>query len=419
MKLERDCVMKEPLFSDFPLKEYISRQKRARNLMEEFDINALILTEEDNIRYFTGYHTIYFGVKLDFQLFILPRDGMYEGALLIPNHLAGVANTSCIEDVRHWIGEGPATKDDYREDAISVVVDTLKDFSLTEGNIGMAFGNGFRLGMSQVQLEMLKDSLPKVKFVDCSKLLWNVRSIKSSLEIEAIRRACDITAKGYKAGLLSLKEGITEREISNIICSEMIKEGYDNVAALNPWVLIMQSGSCSNWCDAIPKNLKLKKGDLVLIDGGACYKGYHADMIRMGCIGKPTKKQKNMYDASVAANDAAINLIKPGSPCSKLFYTAMDVLRNFGFGKSVDDRIKLGYSIGGHGIGLSLHELPIIRAENEDLLKEGMTLSVEFFVVDKLPFDKAEYFILIEQTVAITNNGYDLLTTMSKELFVS
>lgn len=412
--------MKEPLFGDFPLKEYVSRQKKARELMEKHDIDVLILSEEENIRYFTGYHTIYFAVRLDFQLFILTKNEKHEGALVLPTHLANTANTSCIEDVRHWLGEGPLNKNDYRGDAITKVVDTLKDFGVNKGNIGLELGHGCRLGMNQIQFEMLKNSLSEAKFVDCSEILWDVRSIKSNLEIEALRRTCDITSKGYKAGLSELRAGVTERYIGNIVCSEMIKEGSDNTFANNfPWLLIMQSGRFSNWCDSIPKDLILNKGDLVMIDGGASYKGYHADMIRMGCIGEPTKEQKKMYKATVAANDAAMSIIQPGVPCSKLFYKAMDVIRDFGYGDSVDDRIRLGYSIGGHGIGLGLHELPIIRAENEKPLKEGMTLSLEFFIVDKLPFSESKHFILIEQTIAVTKSGYDLLTPMSKELYIA
>ncbi len=412
--------MKEPLFGDFPLKEYISRHKKARELMERYNIDALILSEEENLRYFTGYHTVYFAVKLDFQLFILTKNENHEGVLLLPIHSANTAGTSCIEDVRHWLGEGPSNKNDYRGDAVSKLVDTLKDLGVNKGNIGMELGHGCRLGMSQIQFEILKNSLSEARLVDCSEILWELRSIKSNLEIEAIRRACEITAKGYHAGLSALKAGVTERYIGNIICSEMIKEGPDNTFASNfPWLIIMQSGRYSNWCDSIPKDLILNEGDLVLIDGGASYKAYHADMIRMGCIGEPTKEQKKMYDTSVAANDAAMDIVKPGVTCSEVFNTAMDVLRYYGFGSSVDERIQLGYSAGGHGIGLSIHELPIIRAENEDQLKEGMVLSLEFFVVDKLPFNKTKNFILIEQTLAVTGTGYDLLTTMSKELVIS
>ncbi len=411
--------MRKPIFSDFPLQEYILRHKKVRELMGKYNIDVLILSEEENIRYFTGYHTIYFGVKHDFQLFLLTRDDDHEGVLLLPSHLSGTANTSCIEDVRHWMGAGPSTKEDYCAEDVSIVIETLKDFDLIKGNIGMELGRGCRLGMSQFQFEEIKHRLPKAKIVDCANLLWETRSIKSKLEIEALRRACEITSKGYNAGLMALKEGISERKIGNIICAEMIKEGSDNTFGLNPWILFMQSGQYNNWCDSLPKDLILNKGDLVMIDGGASYKGYHADMVRMGCLGEPTKEQRKMYEATVAANDAAMSIIKPGVSCSRLFCAGMDVIRDFGYGEMVDERIKIGYSIGGHGIGLSLHELPIVRAENEDPLKEGMTLCLEFFVVDKLPFSETKNFILIEQTVAVTKDGYDLLTPMYKEMYIA
>jgi len=411
--------MKEPLFAEFPVSEYKFRHKRARELMDEYGLDALILTEEENLRYFTGYRTVDFDIKPDFQMFILPRDDKSDGVIIIPMHLVGASKMSCIEDVRHWKGEGPESKEDFRGGPVDTVVDTIKYLKSDKGKIGMELGAGTRLAMNIMQFGKLRDSLPDAQILDCSELLENLRGVKSTLEINTMRKALEITCAGYKAGLSALREGISEREICNIMCSEMIRFGGDfNAFGYNPWLIVTQSGFTNSWCDCITKESVLKKGDLFLVDGGVIYKGYHTDIIRMGSIGEPTKEQRKMYETTVSANDAAISVIKPGVTPSVVCNTGFDVFRESGYGHLIDIRKKLGYDTGGHGIGLALHEKPIIRLSNEEPLKEGMIIALEFFIADNLPFDKMKDFISIEQVAVVTSDGYEVLSNMSKELFI-
>jgi Xaa-Pro aminopeptidase len=412
--------MKEPLYKEFPLSEYKNRIMRARDLMDTYGFDALILTEEENLRYFTGYRTIYFDVKPDFQMFILPRNESSDGVLILPLHLTGVSHLSCIDDIRHWKGEGPESENDFRSGPINTVVDTLKDLRVHTGKMGMELGAGSRLAMNQMQFETLRENVKKGTLADCSILLSELRSIKSPLEIETMREACNITAAGYEAGLKSLKEGISEQEVCNIMCAEMINYGGSfNGFGYKPWMVFFQSGPTLSWCDAMAKDLILNKGDMFLVDGGAHYKGYYTDIMRMGSIGEPKKEKRKMYDTSVAANDAAIDSIKPGVSVSAVAQAGFDVIGEAGYHNQVQQRIEMGYDIGGHGLGLSVHENPIIRLSNNHPLREGMVFALEFFVSDALPFDKMNDFICIEQNVVVTSNGCDVLSTMSKKLYIA
>ena len=155
-----------------------------------------------------------------------------------------------------------------------------------------------------------------------------------------------------------------------------------------------------------------------MVDGGAVYKGYHCDFVRMGAIGEPTGEQRKMFKASLEANKAAIDIIKPGVTCARIFEAGTNVVRDAGYDRNIVDRINLGYSIAGHGVGLDIHEPPIPRAGNMTLLEPGMVLAVEICVTDRLPYGEANDFLLVEDMVVVTEDGHEELTQLKKELRV-
>ena len=134
--------MKEPLFAEFPPDEYAQRVTRARTLMEETGIDALLLTQQENVRYLAGYLSLLWISKFRPLLALLPRDPSVSSTLILPGQEYGNAKTSWIEEITFYRDQ---------EDPIGTVVNVLHKKGLKGKKVGIELGYGTRLGMAQVQ----------------------------------------------------------------------------------------------------------------------------------------------------------------------------------------------------------------------------------------------------------------------------
>ena len=408
--------MKIPEYSYFPLEEYRERMKRLRAVMQEEGIDALIVTREENMVYFTGLLNQYWIATWDdeAQISLLTASEDKECSLFIGDGMEQSTRTSWVEDVRFWAMYRSGNK----KPPVETVASAIKEKGLARGTIGMEIGRNDRMGMSVAFYEGLRKELPDAKFVSCYDIVHKVRAIKSERETEYIRRACDITCKGYEAGLKQVHEGMTEKELAHIICSVMLENNPDG-NVIHPWTVFLHaSGKGPTWWDGSPTDYKLKKGDTVWIDGGAIYRGYCSDMIRMACIGKPDKKIENYYEASRQGNMLAMEIIKPGVPCSELWNVFARKCKELGFDREIEGQLREGYSLLGHGIGVGIHEPPFLHSQTEGCLEEGMVLAIEAFVPDQMPFSKTRIALKIEENVLVTKDGYEWLTPLANHLYV-
>lgn len=143
---------------------------------------------------------------------------------------------------------------------------TLKDRKLENGCIGLEIGPHDRPGILLPFLDSLKSALPHVTWSDSTQIIKEARKIKSKLEIEKFRMACNITCEAFHAGLDAIKEERTEKEIGRIIAQEMVRLSPD-VCVNNPWLIFVHAsgrGPCA--FDGVPSNYQFKKGDTVYIE---------------------------------------------------------------------------------------------------------------------------------------------------------
>ncbi|MEM2896283.1 MAG: Xaa-Pro peptidase family protein, partial [Candidatus Bathyarchaeia archaeon] len=231
--------------------------------------------------------------------------------------------------------------------------------------------------------------------------IWELRMVKSKSEIERIRKACEITSKAYKKCFETIKEGMSEIEVMRILFDFISKEGGSS-----PWC-IMNSGPYNydvvSWG---PANFKLKKGNLLWIDAGCTYKDYGSDFSRMVSIGEPSEKQKRAHRIVCKITKTCIEAIKPGVKVSHIAK-----LCNKEFQK---EGLTITFRAGriGHGMGMMLTEPPHIAVYDETMLKPGMVITIEPGIV-------ADYGCFhVEENVAITEDGYEVLSTASRELKV-
>jgi Xaa-Pro aminopeptidase len=379
--------------------------------MDQTGVDGLLVTQPLNIRYFAGGPlTQLFDDRFNFFILILPKDVAKVPALLMSTGREGASSTSWIEDRRFWTyGETGSVME--QGTAYDLIWETIRDKGLAEGTIGVPLGPGTRLGLSLQEFETLQGGLPRARFEDSSPVVFGCRKIKSELEIEKLRRTCEITCQGFEAGFRSLRAGMTERELEAVVRGTYFQEG----ATMSGFLATLCGGERMMWPDALASDYVIADGDLVMLDGGAEFDGYHGDMSRMAVVGTPTDEMRCLYDAAVQANDAVLDTVRAGVPIREICRAGVQSFRESGFGHLM----VFGGGQTGHGLGLSLHEPPDLRLDSHETLEAGMVLAIEPAITDIEGWNDANAFYILEQNIVVREDGYELLTPMTKELWVA
>lgn len=223
--------------------------------------------------------------------------------------------------------------------------------------------------------------------------LERMREVKNRDEIKKIRIACKLTSKIMNEVPNLIKTGIKERSAAAEI--EMLIKEYGYPA----FKTIVASGVNSSIPHHTPGEKKIKENEFVIIDFGCSYKKYCADMTRTFFVGKPNKNHIDVYNTVLESQMKVIPLLKSGTKINIITNTANDVLKKYQ---------TLKHSLG-HGIGLSVHELPNI-SENEGILKTGMTTTIEPAIYLN------NFGVRIEDVFLIEKNKCKQLTKFEKEL---
>lgn len=376
--------MPEYDFHEFPKEEYELRYEKARALMSAEGLDALMISDDNNCRYFSGVMP---PTKNRPQFVILPLQGkpvLFLEELQVDNARA-----------MSWIG-------DIRTYSLPFVYEPLRaliqELELFKSRIGVEthdqFFGGFRMSIQSWEMAKLQARFSRTRFVDTSNLLWRLRMVKTEAEAGAMRKACEITSKAYDAILPQLREGMSEREAARRLIDKMMELGADYPARAmpGPCAFIFLNATHPPGAPAIPINKPLRKGDLLWIDSGTRYKGYCADFGRSAVIGKATAEQKKAwYEVKKRVVDA-LKFVRPGE--------------------------KLGnIPVHWHGLGLNHVEAPFRGIANEGIhgnieIEPGMTLAVERSVHG--PTGETYSY---EENVLVTKNGCEILSTAKGELY--
>lgn len=398
------------MFEEFPQDEYHARLARVQAGMRDLGLDGLLLTTEINLRYLAGVVNCYWACTMadDVQAALIPAAGTRHCVLLAPDHLCyGPHKSSWIQDRRAWsqfsVGQLPGP--------VRQIADTMAAKSLDRGRVGIEIGRNARLGMSPAYFEHLRDALPHCEFVDCEDLLSETRAVKTTAEIACIRRACEITCEGMLAGLDAVAENVSEIEIGKAIVGRWAQVA-DDFSSSRPWFMFIYSTpQRTQWFDCGPTDYRLRKGDATVIDIGYCYKGYWADFFRTACIGDPAPVVDKFFHGNRAANLAGMAAVRPGVTCGQIAQTVVAKWREIGLGAQVREQLEEhDYDFVGHGLGLSVHDLPFVNTQQTRKLEAGMYLALEGMLTDHMPFDKATAALGIEDDILVTPDGCERLT---------
>jgi len=246
--------------------------------------------------------------------------------------------------------------------------------------------------VSLAAFEALKKHV-KVRLKTVANIIESARSIKDKSEVAAIGAAARIAAQALRQTFAHIKPGITENELAGRLDFQIRK-----AAATNSFETIVAFGpNASRPHHQQPTSRKLKKNDTVLIDFGVRFKGYCCDITRCFVVGRPNRFYKKVYNAVQQAQTAALKIIKAGVAAKKIDAAARRVIRKSGLPV---------YGHGtGHGLGLEVHEEPVISADSKAKLQPGMVFTIEpaVYIPGKLG-------IRIEDDVLVTETGSKILT---------
>lgn len=233
-----------------------------------------------------------------------------------------------------------------------------------------------------------------------SDLIQNIRAVKTEEEKQKIIKAQRIAEKSFENVLNHIKAGKTEKEIAFIIDSYMLQNGAEALS----FETIALSGKNTSLPHGVPSEKIISDGDFVLMDYGAVYDGFHSDMTRTVCVGKPTDEMSEVYEIVLNAQKSALKNAKAGIKGSELDKIARDVISQSGYGEN------FGHSLG-HGVGMEIHEFPNAAPSCDEILKENMIITIEpgIYIPDK-------FGIRIEDFGAVTSEGFENFTNISNKL---
>ena len=245
------------------------------------------------------------------------------------------------------------------------------------------------MDMTLSRMSFLEKKFPDIEFIKSDELsnnIYDMRTIKSTEEIEKIHKAQKIAEKAFDEILGFIRPGVTEREIALKLDNCMLENGAEGLS----FETIALAGANTSMPHGVPGNYKVKNGDFVLMDFGAVYDGYHSDMTRTVCVGQSSEKMGKIYDIVLKAQLEALKKVKSGITGSELDGYARDIIDESGYGDF------FGHSLG-HGVGMEIHEFPTASSKSETILKENMVVTVEPGIY--LP---GEFGVRIEDFVVVT-----------------
>ncbi len=245
----------------------------------------------------------------------------------------------------------------------------------------------------------LKELFPNVKWESTKMILENIAAVKDKTEIDALKTAIEITDITFAEIQNLIKVGITEKELALEIAMRYSKYGEGEAFST-----IVASGPNSALPHAQPGERKFKKGDFVVIDTGAKYAGYHADMTRTVVIGEATEKHHEIYELVKKSQQAGIDVAKADVACKAVDDATRNVIAEAGYGD------KYIHSAG-HGIGLEIHTYPRLSQQSEEVLKENNVVTIEPGV-----YLTGWGGVRIEDDIWVKKDGNEVLNRTSREL---
>lgn len=349
-----------------------NRLKRLRSYMSDQKLSGIVVTKPENRRYFSGFTGT-------------------SGILFITQE-----NSFLLTDFR-YIDQAKSQAPDYEviKHGISPY-ELLKELTKNLSVLNIGFESDYMTVDIYRHLARVIDPNNLVPTI-----LDSLRMVKEKQEIELVKKAVDIADEAFYRILTFIKPGLSEQDVALELEYKMRRLGAEKSA----FDIIVASGNRGALPHGVASTKKLEQGELVTMDFGAVYQGYHSDITRTICIGKSSERQREIYNIVLEAQLAGVQAVKSGCTGREIDSRARTIIENAGYGEY------FGHGLG-HGVGLAIHEEPRLSPANADgVLSDSMTVTVEPGI-----YIPGWGGIRIEDTVVVAANKAEVLTASSKQL---
>jgi len=335
--------------------------------MDERSLSAMLVTTPASVRWLSG-----FTAPEDARVLITPHDAWL---LTDGRYVAQADEESRLEPIieRDWMSEVASR---VRSGPLGVEAEHL--------TLASASSLAGKLGHEPVRTEGLVSRL---------------RRVKDASEIDAIRRAAALTDRAFAHALRTLRPGVREVEVALEIERFVRTQGGDGMA----FDVIVASGPRSAMPHGTATPKPIEEGELVTIDMGARIDGYCADMTRTVGVGEVSPAHRELFEAVLEAERAALAEVRPGAHGKALDAVARDVLTAHGLGEAFSHSL-------GHGVGLDVHEGPALSARSNDELAAGMVVTIE-----PGAYRPGDAGVRIEDLAVVTDDGHEVLSSSPKD----
>jgi Xaa-Pro dipeptidase len=368
------------------VEERVGRIEKARRLMVETGMNALMLTGGTSLLYFTD---IRWGLSERMLSVVIPTRG--QAFLVCPAFEE--------ERAREQLHGGPLADTEVltwheHESPYSLVAQGLRDRGLGTGRLGIEETVRF------VFSDGVAKAAPALTLASGTPVTAGCRGVKDEHELALMQLANEVTLTAYKAAYESLETGMTQGDFRNLVSLAHGQQGFSGGAGV-------QVGQYSALPHGSVTPQVIEEGSILLIDGGCSAEGYRSDISRTFVLGEPTDKMREVFQIEHQAQAAALAAAGPGVEAQAVDAAARKVIEDAGYGPEYNyftHRV-------GHGIGMDGHEWPYLVRGNTLLLEPGMTFSDEPGI-----YIPGEFGVRLEDDMYITADGAELFTPQSPSL---
>lgn len=351
-----------------------NRRHRLERFFSSYELDAILFSNLLNIRYLCGFSGS-------------------EGALLLTRDNAWfLCDSRYTTQAAAEVGDAAIRQFNVKVDAVAELLAELKLKRI-----------GFEAVHTTVaDFKMLSDKLSLIELVALNGDVDQIRSGKDQGEVERLQAVASCASAALLSVLPKIIPGVSEREIARELEFEMLRKGADGRA----FDFIVASGERGAMPHGRASDKLIRSGELVTIDFGAAQDGYYSDETVTVALRQPDERAREMYRVVKEAHDRAVAAVKPGMSGRDLDAVARGCIREHGYAEY------FGHGLG-HGVGLEIHEKPVISPRSDVVVEEGMVFTIEPGI-----YIPGLGGVRIEDTVVVTRDGCRLLTQVPKELMI-
>lgn len=378
----------------FPLAEYERRLSELRERMQERLLDAVVISDPENLFYLTGHQTTGYSY---FQALVVPLD---DEPVSITRELesTNMVHRTWVERSRYYSDTG---------DAIQKLFNTIKDLGLEHKYVGYERNSYF---FPVYQQDRFHHYMYAGNLMDCYGIVEEGRLCKSEVEIELMRKAAKITEAGMRAGIDAVQVGATENDVAAAACAAMFRAGGEYPAVL-PYIT---SGPRTMIGHATWEGRVIEAGEHVFLEMAGCLRRYHTAMMRTVVLGEQSAAMKHAEETMIEALDAAHEFIRPGVMVTDVDRCVRDIIYRNEVGARLITRV--GYSIG-IAFAPSWDEGYIMSLKQGDdtVLKPGMV----FHLIPWMWGVEGDKTCGISDTILVTEDGCESLFSLPREMSIA